>query len=56
MSQKNISVRLDETLLNKLKALSELEMRSVSRQVMILVRDAVEKYEKANGKLDSTNR
>lgn len=51
MSQKNISVKLDEKLLDKLKAMAKLEMRSVSGQVMILIRDAVYKYEKEHGEL-----
>ena len=54
MAIKSISFRLDENLLKKLHYIADYEGRSANSQVMILVRDAVERFEEKHGaiKLD----
>ena len=51
MNQKYISVRINDELFRKLKLLSALEMRSISRQAMLFLRESIERYEKEKGKL-----
>ncbi len=54
MNQKTISVKLDEKPLIKLKVMAKLETRRVSSQVMILIRDAINRYENEFGELKNT--
>lgn len=49
---KSYSIRIDDTLLHKLHILSAYEGRSANSQVVILIRDAVEEFEKKHGKID----
>lgn len=52
MAIKSVSIRIDEALLDKLHKVAEYEGRSANSQVLILIRDCVEAYEKA-GKIES---
>lgn len=49
---KGLSIRIDEEMLNKLHVLSDYEGRSANSQILILIRDAVEKYEAEHGKIE----
>lgn len=51
MSTKSLSIRIDETLLNKLHAVADYEGRSANSQILILIRDCVAEYEKTHGKI-----
>ena len=51
MAIKNLSVRIDENLLNKLHAVAAYECRSANAQILILVRDLIEAYEKEYGEI-----
>lgn len=53
MSIKSISFRLDEDLLKKLHYIADYEGRSANSQVMILIRDAVNTFEKEHGKIET---
>ena len=46
MAIKSLSIRIDEDLLNKLHVVADYEGRSANSQILILIRDCVEKYEK----------
>ena len=46
MSKKSLSIRIDETMLEQLHAVAEYEGRTTSSQVMILIRECVEKFER----------
>lgn len=52
MAVKSISIRIDETLLNKLHQVADYEGRSANSQILILIRNCVEEYEKG-GKIES---
>lgn len=49
---KSLSIRIDEDMLNKLHVVADYEGRSANSQILILIRDAVEKYEDKNGKIE----
>ncbi|MBE6013560.1 MAG: Arc family DNA-binding protein [Lachnospiraceae bacterium] len=55
MSIKSLSIRIDKELLNKLHVVADYEGRSANSQILILIRDCINKYEKEHGeiKLDS---
>ena len=48
MAVKSLSIRIDEEMLNKLHV---LEGRSANSEILILIRDAIEEFEKAHGKI-----
>lgn len=51
MAIKSLSIRIDETMLNKLHVLADYEGRSANSEINILIRDAVEKYEERFGEI-----
>lgn len=53
MAIKSLSIRIDEEMLNKLHVVADYESRSANGQILVLIRDAVEKYEVKNGKIGS---
>ena len=52
MAIKSLSIRIDEEMLNKLHVVSDYEGRSANSQILVLIRDLIEKYEKEHGKID----
>lgn len=48
MAVKSLSIRIDEEMLNKLHVVADYE----GRQILILIRDAIEKYEEKHGKIE----
>lgn len=51
MAIKNLSLRIDQEMLHKLHVVADYEGRSANSQILILIRDAVEKYEQQHGKI-----
>lgn len=51
MAVKSFSIRIDDVLLNKLHVVSDYEGRSANSQILILIRECVEKYEKEHGEI-----
>lgn len=51
MATKNLTVRIDEKMLNKLHVVADYEGRSANSQILILIRDCIEKYEKEHGEI-----
>lgn len=51
MAIKGLSIRIDEELLHKLHVLADYEGRSANSQILILIRDAVERYEEKHGEI-----
>ena len=51
MAIKSFSIRIDENMLNKLHVLADYEGRSANSEVLILIRDAIEKYEEKHGEI-----
>ena len=52
MATKSLYIRIDEELLNKLHIVADYEGRSANSQILILIRDCVESYEKTHGKIE----
>ena len=51
MAIKAISVRIDETMLDKLHFVADYEGRSANGQILVLIRDCVEQYEAKHGEI-----
>jgi len=49
MAIKSLSIRIDDTLLNKLHVVADYEGRSANSQILILIRDCVQKFESEHG-------
>ena len=49
MATKSFSIRIDDEMLNKLHVVADYEGRSANSQVLILIRDCIEKYEGKHG-------
>lgn len=56
MAIKSLSIRIDEEMLNKLHVVADYEGRSANSQILILIRDSIEKYEEKHGKIDFKNK
>ena len=56
MAIKSLSIRIDEEMLNKLHVVADYEGRSANIQILILIRDAIEKYEDKHGKIELKKR
>jgi hypothetical protein len=52
MPIKSLSIRIDNELLNKLHVVADYEGRSANSQILILIRNCVEEYEKVHGKIE----
>lgn len=52
MPIKSLSIRIDDNLLHKLHIVADYNGRSANSQILILIRDAVEEFEKVHGKID----
>ena len=55
MAQKSLSIRIDTEMLNKLHVVADYEGRSANSQILILIRDCIEKYEDKFGKIELDN-
>lgn len=51
MPIKSLSIRIDEEILNKLHVIADYEGRSANSQILILIRDCIEDFEKEHGKI-----
>ena len=51
MAIKSLSIRIDSEMLNKLHYIADYEGRSANSQILILIRDCIEKYEKEHEKI-----
>lgn len=51
MAVKSLSIRIDENMLHKLHVVADYEGRSANSQILILIRDSIEKYEFKNGEI-----
>ena len=52
MATKSLSIRIDQEMLNKLHVVADYEGRSANSQILILIRDCIEKYEEKHGKIE----
>ena len=53
---KSLSIRIDEQMLDKLHVVADYEARSANSQIIILIRDCIEKYEREHGAIQTGKR
>ena len=51
MGIKSLSIRIDDRMLIKLHVVADYEGRSANSEILILIRDAIEEYEKKHGEI-----
>lgn len=51
MAIKSLSIRIEDTMLDKLHVVADYEGRSANSEILILIREAIEKYEEKHGKI-----
>ena len=52
MAIKNVSIRIEEEMLEKLGFVSDYEGRSVNSHILVLIRENIKKFEKEHGKIE----
>ena len=52
MAIKSLSIRIDEKMLDKLHVVADYEGRSANSEILILIREAIEKYEEKHGEIE----
>jgi hypothetical protein len=56
MAIKSLSIRIEEEMLDKLHVVADYEGRSANSQILVLIRDLIESYEKKHGEIKSGKR
>ena len=51
MATKSLSIRIDEEMLDKLHVVADYEARSANGQILVLIRECIEKYEAKHGEI-----
>ena len=51
MAIRNLSIRIEDEMLDKLHYVADYEGRSCNSQILILIRDCIEKYEDRHGEI-----
>ena len=54
MAVKNLTIRIDDAMLDKLHVIADYEGRSANSQVLILIRDCIKRYEQEHGEIQTT--
>ncbi len=52
MAIKGLSIRIDKKMLDKLHVVADYEGRSANGEILILIRDAIQKYEEKHGEIN----
>lgn len=56
MAIKSLSIRIEEQMLDKLHVVADYEGRSANGQILVLIRDLIEDYEKRHGEIKTGKR
>lgn len=51
MANKSLSIRIDDEMLDKLHVVADYEARSANGQIIVLIRECIEKYEEKHGEI-----
>lgn len=51
MAIKQLTLRIDESMLNKIHVVADYEGRSANSQILILIRDCIQQFEKEHGEI-----
>lgn len=54
MATRNMSLRIEEEMLNKIHAVAEYQGRSVNSHILVLIREEIERHEAKYGEIDGT--
>lgn len=54
MATKSVSIRIEEEMLSKLGFVAEYEGRSINSHVLVLIRQSIQDFEQAHGKIEGT--
>ena len=54
MATKSVSIRIEEEMLSKLSFVAEYEGRSINSHVLVLIRQSIQEFEQAHGKIEGT--
>ncbi len=52
MATKSLSIRIDEEMLDKLHVVADYEARSANGQIIVLIRECIERYEAKHGEIE----
>ena len=52
MATKSVSIRIEEEMLKKLDYVADYEGRSINSHVLVLIRQSLQEFEQAHGKID----
>lgn len=52
MAVKSLSIRIDEEILDKIHYIADYEARSANGQILVLIRDCIEKFEEKHGEIE----
>lgn len=56
MATKSLSIRIEEEMLDKLHVIADYEGRSANSQILVLIRDLIERYEEKHGEIKTGKR
>ena len=56
MAIKSLSIRIDTEMLDKLHYVADYEGRSANSQILVLIRDSIEKFEERHGKIEANRK
>ncbi len=56
VAQKNLTVRIDDVMLDKLHAVADYEGRSANSQVLILIRDCIKRFEDEHVEIETSRK
>lgn len=56
MATKSLSIRINEEMLDKLHVIADYEGRSANSQILVLIRDLIERYEEKHGEIKTGKR
>lgn len=52
MANKSLSIRIDVEMLDKLHYIADYEARSANGQIIVLIRNCIEEFEKEHGTIE----
>ena len=56
MAVKSVSIRIEEEMLAKISYVADFEGRSINSQILVLIRENIQAYEKQYGKIEGAVR
>ena len=56
MAIRSLTIRIEDSLLDKLHVVADYEARSVNGQVLILIRDCIRKFEREHGEIETSRK